>query len=95
LACADAGIPFVVAAPSSTVDLATETGDAIEIELRDGGEITAFAGQQVAPSAAAGYNPAFDVTPARLISAIVTERGVVEPAPESTVESLVAEEMKA
>ena len=95
LACADAGIPFVVAAPSSTVDLATETGDAIEIELRDGGEITAFAGQQVAPTAAAGYNPAFDVTPARLISAIVTERGVVEPARESTVESLVVEEMTA
>jgi methylthioribose-1-phosphate isomerase len=95
LACADAGIPFVVAAPSSTVDLATETGDAIEIELRDGGEITAFAGQQVAPSAAAGYNPAFDVTPARLISAIVTEQGVVEPARQTTVDSLVAEAMTA
>jgi len=95
LACADAGIPFVVAAPSSTVDLATETGDAIEIELRDGGEITAFAGQQVAPTAAAGYNPAFDVTPARLISAIVTEQGVVEPARQTTVDSLVAEAMTA
>jgi len=95
LACVDAGIPFVVAAPSSTVDLATETGDAIEIELRDGGEITAFAGQQVAPTAAAGYNPAFDVTPARLISAIVTEQGVVEPARQTTVDSLVAEAMTA
>jgi len=95
LACADAGIPFVVAAPSSTVDLATQSGGDIEIELRDGSEITAFAGKRVVPDAAAGYNPAFDVTPARLISAIVTERGVVEPAPDSTVESLVAEEMKA
>jgi len=95
LACADAGVPFVVAAPSSTVDLATDSGEDIEIELRDGGEITAFAGQQVAPSAAAGYNPAFDVTPARMISAIVTEQGVVEPAAQPTVESLVTQEARA
>jgi len=92
LACVDAGVPFVVAAPSSTVDLATESGDDIEIELRDGAEITGFGGVQVAPDAAAGYNPAFDVTPARMISAIVTEQGVVEPATQSTVESLVRQE---
>jgi methylthioribose-1-phosphate isomerase len=92
LACADAGVPFVVAAPSSTVDLATESGDDIEIELRDGAEITAFGGVQVAPDTAAGYNPAFDVTPARMISAIVTEQGVVEPATQPSVESLVAQE---
>lgn len=92
LACVEAGVPFVVAAPSSTVDLATESGDDIEIELRDGSEVTAFGGVQVAPDKAAGYNPAFDVTPARMISAIVTEQGVVEPAVHSSVESLVAQE---
>jgi len=91
LACADAGIPFVVAAPSSTVDLSTASGDDIEIELRDGDELTTFAGERVAPEAARGYNPAFDVTPARLISAIVTEHGVVEPAEGVGVDALVQE----
>jgi len=91
LACADAGIPFVVAAPSSTVDLSTASGDDIEIELRDGDELTTFAGERVAPEAARGYNPAFDVTPARLISAIVTEHGVVEPAEGAGVDALVQE----
>ena len=80
LACADAGIPFVVAAPWSTVDLATATGDDIEIEERAGEEVTTYAGTRVAPLVTEGFNPAFDVTPARLVSAIVTERGVVEPA---------------
>jgi len=89
LACADAGIPFVVAAPSSTVDLSTASGEDIEIELRDGNELTTFAGERVAPEAARGYNPAFDVTPARLISAIVTEKAVVEPGEDITVEALV------
>ena len=89
LACADAGIPFVVAAPSSTVDLSTASGDDIEIELRDGEELTTFAGERVAPDAARGYNPAFDVTPARLISAIVSEHGVVEPAEGVGVDALV------
>lgn len=79
LACADAGIPFVVAAPWSTVDLATATGDDIEIEERAGEEVTTYAGTRVAPLVTEGFNPAFDVTPARLVSAIVTERGVVEP----------------
>jgi methylthioribose-1-phosphate isomerase len=61
------GIPLYVVAPSSTVDLATATGDGIPIEERDGGEVTArFAAR----------NPAFDVTPAELVAAIVTERGV-------------------
>lgn len=89
LACADAGIPFVVAAPSSTVDLATATGADIHIELRDGAEVTAFGGGSTAPAGARGFNPAFDVTPARLIDAIVTERGVVEPDGSTSVESLV------
>lgn len=80
LACRRAGIPFVVAAPSSTVDLSTATGAEIVIEERDPGEVTAFGGRRTAPIGAAGFNPAFDVTPHDLISAVVTERGVVEPA---------------
>lgn len=80
LACARAGIPFVVAAPSSTVDLATKRGEDIHIEERDSDEVVAFAGVRTAPEGARGFNPAFDVTPNDLISAIVTEHGVVEPA---------------
>lgn len=82
LACARAGIPFVVAAPSSTVDLATATGSDITIEDRCGEEVLLVAGQRVAPDGARGFNPAFDVTPHDLIDAIVTEHGVVEPARE-------------
>lgn len=92
LACADAGIPFVVAAPSTTVDLATSTGEEINIELRDGAEVTALGGVRIAPHGAKGFNPAFDVTPARLISAIVTEQGVVEPSKMPSVDNLVKEE---
>lgn len=79
LACADAGIPFVVAAPLSTVDPRTATGRDIHIELRDGDEVVRWAGSATAPAGTEGFNPAFDVTPARLISAIVTEAGVAEP----------------
>lgn len=79
LACADAGIPFVVAAPSTTRDPATAAGEDIRIELRPEEEVLAVGGVRVAPAGARGHNPAFDVTPARLISAIVTESGVDEP----------------
>ena len=79
LACAHAGIPFVVAAPQSTVDRATASGRDIHIELRDGDEVVRWSGAATAPDGTEGYNPAFDVTPAQLISAIVTEAGVVEP----------------
>lgn len=79
LACNAAGIPFVVAAPSSTVDLSTVTGDDIHIELRPSDEVTHFAGVLAAPPEARGFNPAFDVTPARYVSAIATEHAVVEP----------------
>lgn len=79
LACADAGVPMVVAAPSTTVDPHTPSGAHIEIELRDGTEVITWSGRATAPSSTVGFNPAFDVTPARLISAIVTEAGVVEP----------------
>ena len=89
LACQAAGIPFMVAAPSSTVDLDTASGEEIEIELRDGAEVTELAGVNVAPVGAQGFNPAFDVTPAKYISAIVTEKCVVEPKSSPDVSALV------
>jgi methylthioribose-1-phosphate isomerase len=73
------GIPFYVAAPSSTFDLTIESGDLIPIEQRAAQEITYGFGRQTAPENAAVYNPAFDVTPAELISAIITEKGIIEP----------------
>lgn len=70
-------IPFVVAAPSSTVDLETPTGDTIPVELRSGHEVTHVGGVAIAPHRFPALNQAFDVTPARLITAIVTEVGVL------------------
>ncbi len=72
-------VPFVVVAPASTIDLDTPTGGAIVVEQRRADEVTAFAGCAVVPAGAAAYNPAFDVTPASLVSAIVSERGVAAP----------------
>jgi methylthioribose-1-phosphate isomerase len=73
------GIPFVVAAPSSTFDLSLETGGEIPIEERSADEVVRGFGRRTGPDGIAVYNPAFDVTPARLIHAIVTERGVIMP----------------
>ena len=73
------GIPFYVAAPWSTIDLATPTGDAIPIEERPAIEVTHHGGKQLTPNGVGICNPAFDVTPARLVTAIVTERGVLRP----------------
>jgi len=72
------GIPFYIAAPSSTFDLAVKKGADIPIEQRPAEEVSRFAGAQVAPAGVAVYNPAFDVTEAKDISAIITERGVIE-----------------
>ncbi len=72
-------IPFYVAAPSSTFDLSIADGDQIPIEQRDPREITHGFGRQTAPEGIDVYNPAFDVTPARLINAIICERGVIQP----------------
>jgi len=80
LAAARAGVPFVVAAPESTVDPATPDGAAIEIEDRPDDEVVTFAGRRVAPAGARALNPAFDVTPADLVTAVVTEARVVRPA---------------
>jgi methylthioribose-1-phosphate isomerase len=70
-------IPFYVAAPSSTFDLTLATGDEIPIEQRAADEVTHGFGRQTVPAGVAVYNPAFDVTPATLIDAIITERGVI------------------
>jgi methylthioribose-1-phosphate isomerase len=72
------GVKFMVVAPSSTVDMATANGDDIEIELRSPDELFAYGGQRTVVDGARAWNPVFDVTPAELIDAIVTERGVVE-----------------
>ncbi len=82
LACAAAhnGVPFVVVAPESTVDPGTARGTDIPIEERDGAEVTHLAGTGTTVPGTRAYNPAFDVTPAELITAIVTERRTWRPA---------------
>ncbi|MFC8046038.1 S-methyl-5-thioribose-1-phosphate isomerase [Nocardia sp. NPDC057353] len=77
LAARHHGIPFVVVAPESTRDSATATGAEIVVEERAAEEVTGFAGTAAAPAGTAAYNPAFDVTPPELVTAVVTERGVV------------------
>jgi methylthioribose-1-phosphate isomerase len=78
LLCRAHRIPFYVAAPLSTIDLSTERGEEIPIEERASTEVTNLQGRRLAPDTARVYNPAFDVTPHRLISAIITERGIVQ-----------------
>jgi methylthioribose-1-phosphate isomerase len=73
------GVPVYVAAPLSSIDLACPGGDQIPIEQRAQTEITEFAGRRIAPAGVQAFNPAFDVTPAELVTAIVTERGVARP----------------
>jgi len=73
------GVPFYVAAPFSTIDPALPSGAEIPIEEREAGEVRRVGGQATAPEASPVFNPAFDVTPAALITAIVTERGVFRP----------------
>lgn len=79
------GIPFYVAAPSSTFDLSLANGDGIPIEQRDGREITHGFGRQTAPEGVHVYNPAFDVTPARLIAGLITEKGLIQPVAAETI----------
>jgi methylthioribose-1-phosphate isomerase len=74
--CHRHGIPFYVAAPTSTVDLAIDTGDAIPIEARHGDEVHTVFGTPIGPSEVSYLNPAFDVTPAELVTAIITENGI-------------------
>jgi len=72
------GAKFMVVAPSSTVDMATPNGDAIHIEERDPAELLGIGGTRIVAEGVAAWNPVFDVTPASLIDAIVTEKGVIE-----------------
>jgi methylthioribose-1-phosphate isomerase len=83
------GIPFFVAAPSSTFDLSIPDGSAIPIEQREPREITHGFGRQTAPAEVEVYNPAFDVTPAELITGIITERGIIRPVNRQTVTNTV------
>ena len=73
------GIPFYVAAPISTIDMSLNNGDEIEIEERASSEVTEFRGIPVAPEGVEALNPGFDVTPARYVSAIITEAGIARP----------------
>jgi methylthioribose-1-phosphate isomerase len=83
-------VPFYVAAPSSTFDLNLETGAGIPIEQRAPSEITHGFGRQTVPAGVAVWNPAFDVTPAELITAIICERGVIAPINATNIEKLLS-----
>src|SRR5215468_4752117 len=86
------GIPFYVAAPISTVDLATADGNGIPIEQRNAKEVTHIGGKQIAPDGVGVENPAFDVTPHSYVAAIITERGVARAPYTKSLRSLVAVE---
>jgi methylthioribose-1-phosphate isomerase len=83
------GIPFYVAAPSSTFDLSLPNGDSIPIEQRDPREITHGFGRQTAPDGIEVYNPAFDVTPHPLIAGIITEKGLIQPVCEERIRTVL------
>ena len=85
------GIPFYVAAPISTVDLATPNGSQIPIEQRNKKEVTHIAGRQMTPDGVEIENPAFDVTPAKYVAAIITERGIARAPYEESLSELVHE----
>lgn len=84
------GVKFMVVAPSTTVDLATPTGDAIQIELRSPDELLGYAGQRTVVAGADAWNPVFDVTPHDLIDALVTERGVITQPDAAAMHALFA-----
>jgi methylthioribose-1-phosphate isomerase len=86
------GIPFYVAAPTSTFDMAIADGSRIPIEQRDAREITHGFGRATAPEGVQVYNPAFDVTPAQLIKAIICERGIIEPVTREAIAAVVGGE---
>jgi methylthioribose-1-phosphate isomerase len=88
------GIPFYVAAPISTVDLACPDGDRIPIEQRNPMEVTHIAGKQMTPNGVAIENPAFDVTPAKYVAAIITERGLAREPYRESLERLAGAESK-
>jgi methylthioribose-1-phosphate isomerase len=91
LAAYDNGVPFYPVVPTSTIDLSLASGDEIPIEERGPAEVLGLTllGRQVAPEGASARNPAFDVTPARLVTGIVTENGVAYPPFEQSLAQLV------
>jgi methylthioribose-1-phosphate isomerase len=91
---AENGVPFYVAAPTSTIDLDTADGDAIAIEERSPEEVTAPAGRRFAPEGTTAANPAFDVTPTRYVTAIVTESGVARAPYAESLAALVKTEAR-
>ncbi len=84
------GVPFYVAAPFSTIDLACPDGDRIPIEQRDAGEVTEPFGTRIAPDGVGVLNPAFDVTPSRYVAAIITERGIARAPYEASLAGLAS-----
>jgi methylthioribose-1-phosphate isomerase len=88
------GIPFYVAAPVSTVDLACPTGNEIPIEQRNVKEVTHIAGKQLVPDGVAVENPAFDVTPAKYVAAIITERGIARAPFDNSLRKLAGQEVE-
>ncbi len=84
------GIPFYVAAPTNTFDLTLASGEGIPIEERDATEITSGFGKTTAPEGVQVYNPAFDVTPAELVTAIITERGIIDPVNRESIATVVS-----
>ncbi|UOR00709.1 S-methyl-5-thioribose-1-phosphate isomerase [Leucobacter allii] len=95
LAAQHAGVPFIVVAPESTIDMSTASGADIEIEDRGVDEVAGFAGVRTAPAGIGAVNPAFDVTPHELITAIVTERRVIRPAAGETLAGVPFEDLRA
>ena len=85
------GIPFYVAAPTSTFDLSLKTGNDIPIEERAPEEVTHVGGRQLAPTGIRVANPAFDVTPASFVDAIITERGIARPPYDLSLPELAGE----
>jgi methylthioribose-1-phosphate isomerase len=83
-------IPFYVAAPLSTIDASVKSGNDIPIEQRDEKEVTHFQGRRTAPRGVAAQNPAFDVTPHRYVSAIITEKGIITPPFKAKIRRLLA-----
>jgi len=86
------GVPFVVVAPTSTIDLGTQTGASIVIEQRPAAEVVSCTGAPAAPPGSPAYNPAFDVTPPELVTALVTERGTARPVDATSVARLLRRE---
>ncbi|MEE3286088.1 MAG: S-methyl-5-thioribose-1-phosphate isomerase, partial [Planctomycetota bacterium] len=84
-------VPFFIAAPRSTFDFAIESGNEIPIEERAGTEITRGFGRQTAPDDVDTWNPAFDVTPAELITALITERGVIQPVNQTSIQQMLGD----